>query len=82
MELSSFKLNRYFAKYEAISEYFLGNSDGESLTVEDILVLEPEAHTLFEKLWLGYTETQGAPPLRQEICRSPGRHVRDGMARG
>jgi hypothetical protein len=69
MELSPFKLNRYFARYEATSKYFLGSSDCESLTVQDLLAIEPEAPTLLKGLRLGYTETQGGPPLRQEICR-------------
>jgi aspartate/methionine/tyrosine aminotransferase len=69
MRLSPFKLERYFAKYEFNVQYLLCNSDCESLTVQDLLALEPEAHELFQQHWLGYTESPGASKLRQEISR-------------
>lgn len=69
MKLSPFKLERYFAKYEFTVEYLLCSSDCESLAIQDLLALEPQALDLFQKHWLGYTEPQGAPGLRQEICR-------------
>jgi len=37
--------------------------------VQALLALEPEAHDVFQRLWLGYTESPGASALRQEICR-------------
>lgn len=69
MRLSPFKLERYFAKYEFTSQYLLSSSDCESSTIQDLLALEPEAHDSFQRHWLGYTESQGAPALRREICR-------------
>lgn len=69
MEISPFKLERYFAKYEFTTEYLLCSSDCESLAIQDLLALEPASIDLFHKHWLGYTESQGAPTLRQEICR-------------
>ncbi len=69
MQLSPFKLERYLAKYEFNVEYLLCSSDCESLAIRDLLALEPQAPDLFQKHWLGYTESQGAPILRQEICR-------------
>jgi aspartate/methionine/tyrosine aminotransferase len=69
MNLPPFKLERYFAKYEFTTRYLLCSSDCESLTIQDLLALEPEGHERFESHWLGYTESQGAPTLRQEICR-------------
>lgn len=68
MQLRSFKLERYFARYEFATEYLLSSSDCESLTVADVLALEPEAHDAFRKIWLGYTESQGAPALREAIA--------------
>jgi len=64
-----FKLERYFARYEFAVEHLLCCSDCESLSVDDLLALEPDARDRFQQLWLGYTESQGSPALRREICR-------------
>jgi aspartate/methionine/tyrosine aminotransferase len=69
MRLSPFKLERYFAAYEFKVQHLLCGSDCESLTVRDLLALEPGALDLFGRHWLGYTESPGAPGLRREICR-------------
>ena len=69
MKLTPFKLERYFAQYEFSTEFMLSSSDCESLTVGELLDLEPEAEERFRDHWLGYTESQGAPSLRQEISR-------------
>ncbi len=69
MKIKPFKLERYFAKYEFIVKYLLGSSDCESLSIEDLLSLEDGAEDLFQQGWLGYTESQGSPSLREEISR-------------
>ena len=69
MPLAPFKLERYFAQYEFNVRYLLCASDCESLTVQDLLDLEPGAAERFGRLWLGYTETAGSPALRAEIAR-------------
>jgi len=69
MKLSPFKLERYFAKYEFSAKYLLCTSDCESVTIEDLLRLEPEAEDQFKRHWLGYTESTGALSLRKEIAR-------------
>ena len=69
MQLNPFKLERYFARYEFNVEYLLCSSDSQSLAVQDLLALEPGAEERLQKHWLGYTESLGAPTLRQEICR-------------
>lgn len=70
MKLPDFKLERYFAKYEFKAPYLLSCSDCESFTIKDILDLEEAgAGVSFEKLWLGYTESQGSPGLRQYIAK-------------
>ena len=68
MQLPPFKLERYFAKYEFNTEYLLCSSDCEAMTVDDLLAFEPEARERFHSVWLGYTESQGSPGLRGEIC--------------
>jgi aspartate/methionine/tyrosine aminotransferase len=68
MHLPPFKLERYFAKYEFSTEYLLCSSDCEAMSIADLLAFEPGAAEKFQNTWLGYTESQGSPTLRKEIC--------------
>ncbi|MGE5551373.1 MAG: aminotransferase class I/II-fold pyridoxal phosphate-dependent enzyme [Bacteroidota bacterium] len=68
MYLPPFKLERYFARYEFNVPYLLCGSDCESLTVQELLALEPGAPEALQRHWLGYTESQGSPALRRAIC--------------
>ncbi|MCL4531146.1 MAG: aminotransferase class I/II-fold pyridoxal phosphate-dependent enzyme [Chloroflexi bacterium] len=68
MQLPAFKLERYFAKYEFNTKYLLCSSDCEAMTISDLLAFEPDAVEKFQQVWLGYTESQGSPMLRQAIC--------------
>lgn len=67
MKLNPFKLERYFAKHEFSAPYLLCSSDCESMSLEELLALEPGADEQFKSLWLGYTVSQGNPELRQAI---------------
>ena len=67
MRLRPFKLEHYFARYEFAAPYFLSGSDCETLTVNELLRMEPGAVDEFGSLRLGYTETHGNPHLRAEI---------------
>ncbi len=69
MKISPFKIERYFARYEFKVDYVLCGSDCESMTIGELLSFEPNAADRFHQLWLGYTESQGSPPLRHEISR-------------
>ncbi len=69
MNLPPFKLERYFAKYEFNTEFLLCSSDCESMSIADLLAFEPDAAEKFQQVWLGYTESQGSPALRAEICK-------------
>ena len=69
MNLPPFKLERFFAKYEFHTEYLLCSSDCESMSVAELLALEEGAAERFQQVWLGYTESQGSPALRAEICK-------------
>ena len=69
MKLPPFKLERFFAKYEFHTEYLLCSSDCESMPVTDLLALEEGAAEQCQQLWLGYTESQGSPSLRAEVCK-------------
>lgn len=67
MILPPFKLERYFARYEFDVRHLLCSSDSESVSVSDLLALEPGAAQALDNFWLGYTESQGAPTLRNAI---------------
>jgi aspartate/methionine/tyrosine aminotransferase len=69
MQLTPFKLERYFARYEFKAKYLLCSSDCESLSVGDLLAFEPGAEEGLKRHWLGYTESEGALALREEISR-------------
>ncbi len=68
MNLTPFKLERYFAKYEFNTEFLLCSSDCESMSIADLLSLEEGAAERFQHQWLGYTESQGSPSLCKEIA--------------
>ncbi len=69
MSIKPFQLERYFAKYEFSTRYLLCASDCESVSVQDLLDLEPGADERLHSLWLGYTESSGSPTLREAISR-------------
>jgi aspartate/methionine/tyrosine aminotransferase len=68
MNLPPFKLERYFAKHEFNTEHLLCSSDCEAMSIADLLAMEEGAAEKFQNVWLGYTESQGSPTLRKEIC--------------
>ncbi|OGU53999.1 MAG: aminotransferase [Ignavibacteria bacterium RBG_13_36_8] len=68
MKISHFKLERFFAEYEFKVDYVLCCSDCESMTINELLSLEPGAADRFGRHRLGYTESNGNPSLRGEIC--------------
>jgi aspartate/methionine/tyrosine aminotransferase len=67
--LEPFKLERYFARYEFNVRYMLCASDCETMSVSDLLALEPEASGRLGALPLGYTEPEGSPSLRAAISQ-------------
>ena len=69
MNLPPFKLERFFAKYEFSTKYLLCSSDCEAMSVAELLALEEGATQKFQQTWLGYTESQGSPALRAELCK-------------
>ncbi|MEO0485550.1 MAG: aminotransferase class I/II-fold pyridoxal phosphate-dependent enzyme [Pseudomonadota bacterium] len=67
--LPDFRLETHFAKWEFAAKYHLTASDAESMALPELLALAtPEERAEFETLWLGYTETYGAPDLREVIA--------------
>ncbi|MDH3596050.1 MAG: aminotransferase class I/II-fold pyridoxal phosphate-dependent enzyme [Rhodospirillales bacterium] len=69
--LPDFKLETHFSRWEFKVRYHLTASDAESLSLRDLLAMAtPEEREDFEGLWLGYTETFGAPDLREVIAET------------
>ncbi len=68
MKLEPFSLERYFANHEFSAPYLLCSSDCESMSVGELLGLEPGSKEALHLLSLGYTESRGDPALRTEIA--------------
>ena len=68
MDVGPFRIERYYDRYEFTTRYMLSSSDCESRTIEELLALEPDAHARLLGTWCGYTESQGAPELREAIA--------------
>jgi aspartate/methionine/tyrosine aminotransferase len=68
MQIKPFRIEHYFGKYEFTAKYLLSNSDAESRTIQELLDLEPGSHDRLLQHWCGYTESPGAPWLREVIA--------------
>jgi len=69
--MRDFALEVYFSKWEFAAKYNLTGSDGENMKLAELLALaSPADRTAFEDVGLGYTETFGAPALREEIANT------------
>lgn len=68
MQLKPFRIEQYFGKYEFTAKYLLSSSDAESRTIQELPDLEPGAHERLLAHWCGYTESPGAPWLREAIA--------------
>ncbi len=67
--LPDFRLETYFSKWEFKARYHITASDAESLSLRELLAMAtPQQREAFENMWLGYTETWGAPDLRETIA--------------
>ena len=67
--MRDFSLEVYMSKWEFVAKYNLTGSDAENMTLGELLSLASEAdRAAFDKLSLAYTETWGAPALREAIA--------------
>lgn len=64
MRLRPFGLQRFFARHEFRVQHLLCASDCETLSLGEVLAMEPGAAEAFGRLDLGYTESAGGPALR------------------
>ena len=69
MRLPDFRLETHFARWEFTAEHHLTASDAEAMSMRELLAFGTATQRdAFENLWLGYTETWGAPDLREAIA--------------
>lgn len=68
MQITPFRIEEYMGKYEFTAKYLLSSSDAESQTIGELLSLEPGAYDAFLKHGCGYTESPGAPWLREVLA--------------
>ena len=69
MQLPDFRLETHFSKWEFKAQFHLTASDAESLSLDELLAMGTEQQRSdFQAMWLGYTETWGAPDLREAIA--------------
>ncbi len=68
MELRPFEIERFYERWEFRAELMLSSSDCESLSVSDLLALEPDAEDRLRSLRLGYTEVPGSLELRSAVA--------------
>ena len=67
--LPDFRLETHFSQWEFKARYHMTASDAESLSLKDLLLMaSDQEREAFESMWLGYTETFGAPYLREAIA--------------
>lgn len=67
MKIRDFGLEIFFGRYEFSAPYLLAQSDCESLSIRELLALEPGSQEGFLDTWLGYSENDGAPALREAV---------------
>ena len=68
MEIPPFRIEEFMGQHEFRAKYLLSSSDAESQTLGELLALEPGAHDAFLRTGCGYTESPGAPYLREVLA--------------
>ena len=67
VQIREFRLERYYAQYEFTTRFQLSASDCQTMAVGELLALAGSSGKELSELELGYTETRGAPELREAI---------------
>ncbi|MDK2891346.1 MAG: hypothetical protein PWR21_1978 [Methanoculleus sp.] len=68
MPIREFRLERFMAEHEFRTSYVLGASDCETMSVQELLSLDPGSENDLLRLRLGYAEPAGSPSLREAIA--------------
>lgn len=78
--LPDFALETFFSRWEFNARHHLTASDAESLPLRDLLAMaSSDDREAFDALWLGYTETFGAPLLREAIASTYDKQAADNI---
>ncbi len=71
LAMRDFALEVHFSKWEFAAKYHLTASDAQSISISELLAYaSPQDRGRFDHLYLGYTETYGAPALRDVIAQT------------
>lgn len=73
--MRNFALETYFSRWEFSAKFHMTASDAQSITVNELLDIANVPPTALGDLHLGYTETWGAPDLRQAIADTYGSDI-------
>ena len=69
--MRNFELEVHFSKWEFSARHHMTASDVESMSLYELMnMATEEERNDFDNLWLGYTETWGAPELRQSVANT------------
>jgi aspartate/methionine/tyrosine aminotransferase len=68
VKLPPFRIEKYYERHEFTTRYMLSSSDCESRAIGELLSLEADARDRLLELRCGYTDSQGAPELREAIA--------------
>jgi aspartate/methionine/tyrosine aminotransferase len=68
--MRNFALEKYFSKWEFTARHHMTASDAQSLSVSTLMEMAGQSESVLLDLHLGYTETWGAPDLRQAISET------------
>ncbi|MGV3622986.1 MAG: aminotransferase class I/II-fold pyridoxal phosphate-dependent enzyme [Archangium sp.] len=68
MTIRDFALERFFAKYEFSVKYLACASDPDSMSIRELLALDPKASEQFMSMGLGYGDSRGSASLRMAIA--------------
>ncbi len=69
MRIREFLLERYFGEHEFTARFLLSSSDPETMSVAELLAYaDPATQQDWDELRLGYTDSQGAPALREAVA--------------
>ncbi len=68
MQIEPFAIERFYERWEFRAELMLSSSDCESMTIAELLALEPGAEERLLGQRLGYTEVPGSQELRAAVA--------------
>lgn len=69
MKINDFKLEVFFGQHEFSAPYLLAQSDCQTMTINELLDLEPGGKEMFLESSLGYTKVEGSEELVCEISK-------------